>query len=102
MYGHEYLFKEMQKIEDGHVSLGDASKVKVEGKGHARASDCSSRNGKKSNVQTEFEKRPRKMFASQCRRQSVVVAFTFLSSTSYWSEKVSEEEHSARAGRHGL
>jgi len=26
MCGHEYLFKEMQKIEDGHVSFGDASK----------------------------------------------------------------------------
>ena len=29
MCGHEYLFKEMQKIEDGHVSFGDASKVEV-------------------------------------------------------------------------
>jgi hypothetical protein len=33
MCGHKHLFKEMQKIEDGHVSFGDASKVKVEGKG---------------------------------------------------------------------
>lgn len=27
MCGHEYLLKEMQKIEDDHVSFGDASKV---------------------------------------------------------------------------
>ena len=27
MYGHEYLFKEMQKIKDGRVSFGDASNV---------------------------------------------------------------------------
>ncbi|XP_022989518.1 uncharacterized protein LOC111486578 [Cucurbita maxima] len=27
MCGHEHLFKEMQKIEDGHVSFGDESKV---------------------------------------------------------------------------
>ncbi|XP_074342644.1 uncharacterized protein LOC141680273 [Apium graveolens] len=33
MCGHEYLFKEMQKIEDGHVSFGDASKVEVKGRG---------------------------------------------------------------------
>ncbi|CAJ2652499.1 unnamed protein product [Trifolium pratense] len=33
MCGHKHLFKEMQKIEDDHVSFGDASKVKVEGKG---------------------------------------------------------------------
>jgi len=33
MYDHEYLFKEMQKIEDGHVSFGDASKVEVKGRG---------------------------------------------------------------------
>ena len=31
MCGHEYLFKEMQKIEDDHVSFGDASKVEVKG-----------------------------------------------------------------------
>ena len=31
MCGHEHLFKEMQKIEDGHVSFGDASKVEVKG-----------------------------------------------------------------------
>ena len=30
---HEYLFKEMQKIEDGHVSFGDVSKVEVIGRG---------------------------------------------------------------------
>ena len=29
MCGHKYIFKEMQKIEDGHVSFGDASKVEV-------------------------------------------------------------------------
>ena len=29
MCGHKYLFKEMQNIEDGHVSFGDASKVEV-------------------------------------------------------------------------
>jgi len=33
MCGHKHLFKEMEKIEDGNVSFGDASKVKVEGKG---------------------------------------------------------------------
>ena len=33
MCGHEYLFKEMQKIEIGHVSFGDASKVEVKGRG---------------------------------------------------------------------
>jgi hypothetical protein len=33
MCGHEYLFKKMQKIEDGHVSFGDASKVEVKGQG---------------------------------------------------------------------
>ena len=33
MCGHEYLFKKMQKIEDGHVLFGDASKVKVKGRG---------------------------------------------------------------------
>ena len=33
MCGHEYLFKEMQKIEDGHVSFGDTSKVEVKGQG---------------------------------------------------------------------
>ena len=31
--GHEHLFKEMKKIEDGHVSFGDASKVEVKGRG---------------------------------------------------------------------
>ncbi|XP_022928018.1 uncharacterized protein LOC111434928 [Cucurbita moschata] len=33
MCDHEHLFKEMQKIEDGHVSFGDASKVEVKGRG---------------------------------------------------------------------
>ena len=33
MCSHEYLFKDMQKIEDGHVSFGDASKVEVKGRG---------------------------------------------------------------------
>ena len=33
MCDHEYLFKEMQKIDDGHVSFGDASKVEVKGRG---------------------------------------------------------------------
>ena len=34
MYGHKHLFKEMKKkVEDCNVSFGDASKVKVEGKG---------------------------------------------------------------------
>ena len=32
-WSHEYLFKEMQKIEDGHVSFGDTSKVEVKGRG---------------------------------------------------------------------
>jgi hypothetical protein len=31
MCGHKHLFKEMQKVEDGHVSFGDASKVEVKG-----------------------------------------------------------------------
>jgi len=31
--GHKYLFKDMQKIEDGDVSFGDASKVEVKGRG---------------------------------------------------------------------
>jgi hypothetical protein len=29
MCGHKHLFKEMRKVEEGHVSFGDASKVKV-------------------------------------------------------------------------
>jgi len=29
MCGHGYLFKDIQRIEDGHVSFGDASKVEV-------------------------------------------------------------------------
>ncbi|KAI5402444.1 hypothetical protein KIW84_050167 [Lathyrus oleraceus] len=33
MCGHKHLFKELKTVEDGHVSFGDASKVKVEGKG---------------------------------------------------------------------
>ena len=33
MCGHEHLFKEIQKIENGHVSFGDASKVEVKGRG---------------------------------------------------------------------
>ncbi|XP_023516671.1 uncharacterized protein LOC111780482 [Cucurbita pepo subsp. pepo] len=33
MCDHKHLFKEMQKIEDGHVSFGDASKVEVKGRG---------------------------------------------------------------------
>ena len=33
MCGPEYLFKKMQKIEDGHVSFGGASKVEVKGRG---------------------------------------------------------------------
>ena len=33
MCSHNHLFKEIKKIEDGHVSFGDASKVRVEGKG---------------------------------------------------------------------
>ncbi|KAI5409891.1 hypothetical protein KIW84_055373 [Lathyrus oleraceus] len=36
MCGHKHLFKEMRKIEDGNVSFGDASKVKVEGNGTIR------------------------------------------------------------------
>ncbi|KAI5394439.1 hypothetical protein KIW84_061205 [Lathyrus oleraceus] len=36
MCGYKNLFKEMRKIEDGNVSFGDASKVKVEGKGTIR------------------------------------------------------------------
>ena len=32
MCGYEYLFKEMQKIEDGHVSFGNVSKVEVKGR----------------------------------------------------------------------
>ena len=33
MCGKNYLFKEIQKIEDGHVTFGDASKVEVKGRG---------------------------------------------------------------------
>ena len=33
MCGHEYLFKKMQKIEDGHMSFGDASNVEVKDRG---------------------------------------------------------------------
>jgi hypothetical protein len=33
MCGHKHLFKEMRKVEDGHVSFGDASKVEVKGQG---------------------------------------------------------------------
>ena len=33
MCGHEHLFKEMQKIEDDHVSFGDALKVEVKDRG---------------------------------------------------------------------
>jgi len=33
MCGNKYLFKEIQKIEDGHVAFGDASKVEVKGRG---------------------------------------------------------------------
>ena len=28
MCGHEHLFKELQAVKDGHVSFGDASKVR--------------------------------------------------------------------------
>ncbi|KAE8701290.1 hypothetical protein F3Y22_tig00110548pilonHSYRG00706 [Hibiscus syriacus] len=31
--GHEYLFKKMQKIEDGHVLFEDTSKLEVKGRG---------------------------------------------------------------------
>ena len=33
MSGHKHLFVEIQEIEDGHVSFGDASKVQVKGRG---------------------------------------------------------------------
>jgi Zinc knuckle len=33
MCGHKHLFTEMQEVEDGHVSFGDASKVRVKGRG---------------------------------------------------------------------
>jgi hypothetical protein len=33
MCGHKHLFKEMRKVEDGHVSFGDPSKVEVNGQG---------------------------------------------------------------------
>ena len=33
MCGHKYQSKEMQKIEDGHVSFGDVSNVEVKGRG---------------------------------------------------------------------
>jgi hypothetical protein len=33
MCGHKHLFEEMRKVEDGHVSFGDASKVEVKGQG---------------------------------------------------------------------
>lgn len=33
MCGNKHLFKEMRKVEDGHVSFGDASKIEVKGQG---------------------------------------------------------------------
>ncbi|KAJ4788299.1 polyprotein [Rhynchospora pubera] len=33
MCGYKHMFTEMQEVVDGHVSFGDASKVKVEGQG---------------------------------------------------------------------
>ncbi|KAK7379718.1 hypothetical protein VNO78_34408 [Psophocarpus tetragonolobus] len=33
MCGHKHLVKELQKVETGHVSFGDASKVEVKGQG---------------------------------------------------------------------
>ena len=33
MCDHKHLFREITKIEDGHVSFGDASKMKFEGNG---------------------------------------------------------------------
>jgi hypothetical protein len=33
MCGHKYLFKEMRKVEDEHISFGDASKVEFKGQG---------------------------------------------------------------------
>ena len=33
MCGHKHLFVDMQEVEDGHVSFGDASKVQVKGRG---------------------------------------------------------------------
>jgi hypothetical protein len=33
MCGYKYIFIEIEEIMDGHVSFGDASKVKVKGQG---------------------------------------------------------------------
>ena len=46
MSGHKHLFVEMQEIEDGHVSFGDASKIQVKGKGKIRFFH----NGKESSI----------------------------------------------------
>jgi hypothetical protein len=34
MCGYKYMFTELKEIADGHVSFGDASKVRVEGEGN--------------------------------------------------------------------
>jgi hypothetical protein len=34
MCGHKHLFTELEEIENGHVSFGDASKVQVKGQGN--------------------------------------------------------------------
>ncbi|XP_050908791.1 uncharacterized protein LOC127122513 [Lathyrus oleraceus] len=79
------------------LSLGQLTE-----KGQARTSDCSCRNGEKSNVQTESDKRSRKMFTSKCRRQNVTMASTLWSSTSCLFKKVGEKEHGAWTTRYGL
>ncbi|KAE8676583.1 rhodanese-like domain-containing protein 4A [Hibiscus syriacus] len=70
--------------------------------GQALVSGCSSRDRHKSDVQTEFKKSARKMFASQLRRQGIVVVSPLWSLISWWSKRVSKEEHAARATGYGL
>ena len=71
-------------------------------KGQARAFGYSSRDRKKSDVQTEFKKHTRKLFASQRRRQGITMASPLWSPTSWRPKRVSKEEYGAWATQHGF